>query len=848
MVIWLLLSGCVRPDDTGVAFDLAVDADRDGYAAAEDCRDDDPSISPAAPELCNGWDDDCDQQIDEHALDASTWYADGDGDGWGDEPTTACDAPSGHVERDGDCDDADAHRHPDAEETCDGIDEDCDGQIDDGVEGASTWYLDADGDGYGSADHADSDCDGIVPAGWVSSTDFDCDDTRADVSPAGVETCDEVDEDCDGLVDEEAIDTPTWYPDEDDDGFGAADAATSACSIDGWIQVGDDCDDGQAEVHPDATEVCNDVDDDGDGAVDVDDDDVVDSERLYDDADGDGFGAGEPSQQCPGEGLVDVGGDCEAQNAAVHPDATEDCYDGIDNDCDGDVDADDDDLDATTWYLDLDGDGYGANGSGEASCDEPSGSVVVTGDCNDRDADIHPGGSEVCGDGIDNDCSGDDNGLCLGGSVADAELVVTGSVANSYLGGHAVAADRDGDGTLEAVVGANGETGSRGAVYVFDATATGTATTTDALASWTGWASSEYFGASLAAHDIDGDGADELAVGATGSDLGAEGGGIVVLLDDDAASGAGATEATASWSGLYDWTVGNALAFADDLDGDGAADLVIGGGVVDWSASGSGAVFVTPAETVGNATLGGDTVLYGASASDYFGVAVATVGDMDGDGLDDLAVGASGQDDGGNGAGAAYVFFGPLTAGSTDAADADAFLWGEGRSDQAGTALAGLGDHDGDGYGDLVVGAYQAGDGGRAYVVSGPPSDLDLGLSDCVLEAAGSGDYFGLHVAPVGDVDGDGADDLGVGSRYNDDGGSYSGSAHVFVDPLIGTLEARDAIQLTGAASDDQLWAITGLGDVDADGFDDLLLGAVYADDTASNVGAAYVVLGGLGI
>ncbi|MCB9741997.1 MAG: putative metal-binding motif-containing protein [Alphaproteobacteria bacterium] len=177
------------------------DADGDGSPTREDCDDADPNASPDSPELCDGVDNDCDGQIDDGASDASSWYADADGDGYGaGEPVSACEAPEGYVAQDGDCEDGEATIHPGAEEVCDGVDNDCDGLTDDADEqvgGQSSWYADGDGDGYGAGDTLEA-C--VAPSG-TSALAGDCDDADAGVNPEAAEVCDGVDNDCDGLVD-----------------------------------------------------------------------------------------------------------------------------------------------------------------------------------------------------------------------------------------------------------------------------------------------------------------------------------------------------------------------------------------------------------------------------------------------------------------------------------------------------------------------------------------------------------------------------------------------------------------------------------------------------------------------
>jgi len=381
-----------------------------GYAAATDCDDTDVAVNPGATELCNGVDDDCDGSVDEaSAVDAATWYADADADGYGDAgaSTIACDQPSGHVADATDCDDADAAVSPAGAELCDGIDNDCDGSVDeDDASDASTWYADSDSDGYGDAVATTAACS--QPSGYVVDA-TDCDDADAAVNPAGTEACNGVDDDCDGSVDEaSAVDAATWYADVDGDGYGDASSATSACSPpSGYVADATDCDDADGAVNPVATELCNGVDDDCDGSIDDDDPglDAASTTTWYADGDGDGYGdVTSAADSCsPPSGYVGDNSDCDDADAAVSPAADELCN-GVDDDCDGSVDEDSA-VDASPWYADGDGDGYGDAIASTSACSQPSGYVADDSDCDDGDAAVSPSATETC-DGVDQDCSG----------------------------------------------------------------------------------------------------------------------------------------------------------------------------------------------------------------------------------------------------------------------------------------------------------------------------------------------------------------------------------------------------------------------------------------------------------
>ena len=164
------------------------DADGDGYLSDEDCDDSVATINPGEPEICDGLDNDCDGDIDEGVL--RTFHLDEDGDGFGQAEVAAesCEAPEGMVQNGGDCDDDDQAIFPGALEICDEIDNDCDGDIDDGL--GNWWYVDIDADGYGDVTTAQQTC--AAPEGYVL-IGGDCDDANNLVFPGAIEECDGVD-------------------------------------------------------------------------------------------------------------------------------------------------------------------------------------------------------------------------------------------------------------------------------------------------------------------------------------------------------------------------------------------------------------------------------------------------------------------------------------------------------------------------------------------------------------------------------------------------------------------------------------------------------------------------------
>ncbi|MBK8505893.1 MAG: beta-propeller fold lactonase family protein [Saprospiraceae bacterium] len=192
------------------------------------------------------------------------FYRDNDNDGYGDLNNTiiACNPPLGYVIDNSDCNDANDEIHPGAQEVCNLIDDNCDGQIDEGVQ--TVFYQDADGDGYGNLLTTLLAC--TVPVGYVENS-MDCNDTIPSIFPGATEICNGLDDNCDGSVDEGVQNT--FYLDSDGDGYGSKADSTLACAAPvGYVGNSSDCNDTNNGIHPGATEICNDLDDNCDGSVD----------------------------------------------------------------------------------------------------------------------------------------------------------------------------------------------------------------------------------------------------------------------------------------------------------------------------------------------------------------------------------------------------------------------------------------------------------------------------------------------------------------------------------------------------------------------------------------------------
>lgn len=843
-----------EPLDTGEA-PVVTDVDNDGEDAlvhgGTDCDDNDAAIHTGALEICDGLDNDCDGTADVDATDALTFYEDGDGDGYGVETSTvlACDVPTGFSDVYGDCDDADDGASPGNAEVCDEVDNNCNGRIDEpGAEDEVTWYTDNDGDGYGDINYSTTACE--QPPGYVDNAS-DCDDVFAENSPDAVEYCDGIDNNCDGVVDEDtAADTLVFYIDADADGYGTGSTTTVACTVpSGYSDNATDCDDVEATVNPGAVEVCGDsLDNDCSG--DADGDDASDALTKYPDYDSDGYGltSGETTS-CDFPTTVAwvlVGGDCDQNDSAVNPGASEICDGSTDENCDGSIDEDTA-SDASTWYLDADGDGYGVTTSTTVACDEPSGYAAESTDCDDTTTAVSPDALETCANSTDDDCDGVTDECALSGTLSstDAGAVFAAGADFDFLGVSALSVDVDGDGYDDVLLGANyadEDSTNGGALYLWNGPTSGAHTTDASDVTYGAGSNTARFGESVAAlDDEDADGNLDLVIGAPGYDGSYENGGAV-WLSQGPVSGSGdlSGDSPLVAGGSAEDQLGTALA-SGDLDDDGTTDLLVGASGTTY---GSVYLFMGPVTTA-TSTGAADAEYTGSSSASEAGAAIA-VADIDGDGTDDLLYGAaSDAADKGSGseAGSAFLEYGPISASGGTGTYA---AYGAVSGDSAGSSVAGA-DLNGDGYDDMIVGAAGvSSSAGAVYVVLGPlTANVDLSAADLSFTGTSGGDQAGVTLA-VGDSDGDGSDDLVIGAAYNDDAYTNGGAAYLFYGPFTAgtaSLSAADA-EINGSNTNARAGSAMSFGDVDADGYSDLLIGMPRQSVTYSYGGAGVLMMG----
>jgi hypothetical protein len=553
-----------------------------------------------------------------------------------------------------------------------------------------------------------------------------------------------------------------------------------------------DCDDTDPDVHPGADEYCNDHDDDCDGLTD--EEGAVDGSTWYADVDGDGFGDAEvPFVGCvrPPD-FVELPTDCDDADPARHPGATETC-DGVDSDCDG-ISDDRDAIDTTTWYPDADGDRYGDPAHATPACEQPSGYTSDASDCDDASSTVFPGANEVCGDDIDQDCDGADIGCGYFGDVGlgDEDVIRLVGAASGDQAGKCVsgAGDVDADGYADFLVGAPGSNRSVGSAYLLYGPVRTDGILSRADATFAGEDSGALAGVSVSgAGDVNADGYADILVGAEGEDVPGEPGAVYLLYGPITAD----------------------------------RDLSLA-----------------------------DARYLGEDSGDQAGAAVSGAGDVNADGFDDIIVGAYRHNDGGNYAGAAYVLSGPLTT-SGYLSSGLAELVGENPIDWAGGSVSGAGDVNGDGFSDILVGA--SGDdtrgatSGAVYLLYGPVAGyLDLSAADVKLLGEAPEDLAGYSVRGAGDVNADGLADILIGAAFGSAAGAYSGAAYLLNGPVTAdaVLSSADARLVGEDAQDFAGWSVSGAGDVDADGTDDVLVGAPGNDTAATYAGVAYLLYGPL--
>ena len=875
----------------------------------DDCDDTDPLVNPAAAEVYyNDKDDDC------AGVDAN-------GDGAEDDKDKDSDGATVDV----DCDDEDPTRFPDdsiPEVYYNGLDDDCNLETADGdQDGDSYWHVDYENLVISSGERPMSIPDGDLPGDCWDDPSETQDSlleplAASDVNPGAPEThYDGIDQDCAGEdADRNGVDDDF---DQDGDGF------ASAAYPDADGERGEDCLDcldeacrtaaGEIEdpagltaanVNPDATDVwydgtdadCDgandyDFDEDGDpvpagGGGDCNDEDPLShtgaSDVWYDGVDRDCAGnsdydvdgdfwvpdayAGRTTTNAPGA-RQDGSGDCwDNPSSSVsfpvttvdgattytaadfNPGATDAWYDGVDLDCAGNVD------------FDADGDGY-------SSDSEPNYTGGLGQDCDDSLSAVNPDATEVCSDGIDNDCSGHSAPCGVSGvmSISQAHGALYDPDNSSSGFGYALDAahDIDGDGTMDLVASDPYDStygASLGTVTIYSGAPSGFADATRASeAQLYGYTAGEGTGLDLTGvSDLNGDGYDDVAVGIPYNDDAASNGGLVAFVYGPVTASGPLKMTGAADGGILGTETsgyfGQSLA-AGDLTNSGSEDLLVASPYSDWNGTSSGRLFLVS----GPSSVSYDTdhtTIEGVDERTYSG-RMLEVEDLSGDGVPDLIAGYEYAYYGSTSysVGQVAVLEGPLsTTSSYDlGSDGDSFIYGSDSGAALGSSAA-VADLDDDGYPDLALGA-RYGEGpsgnytGAAYVYFGPlttrqtEEDADLVVSTSVVPTA----YYPQIGSSLGggDIDGDGKDDLVVGGDYA--GPTGAGAIFTFHGPLTaGGLDvtAADGTVMATSSYSQFGWAMS-IGDTSGDGIDDINVSQLYNNGRGYNDGQVLVFTGG---
>jgi FG-GAP repeat/FlgD Ig-like domain/FG-GAP-like repeat len=434
------------------------------------------------------------------------------------------------------------------------------------------------------------------------------------------------------------------------------------------------------------------------------------------------------------------------------------------------------------------------------------------------------------------------------GLSATPAWTAEGDQANARFGvSVASAGDVNGDGFCDVIVGATGYAASasnKGRAFLYFGSAAGLVTSP----AWTadGGPTSELGRSVATAGDVNGDGFSDVIVGAWFADNGQTDEGQAFVYHG-APSGLAASPAWTGEANQASAFYGFSVATAGDVNGDGFSDVIVGAWLADNGQTDEGRAFVYHGSAVGLATTAAWT---GESnqTNAFYGWSVSTAGDVDGDGFCDVIVGSYSYDNTPADEGAAFVYRGSGLGLATTAAWS--FESGQSNS-EFGVSVATAGDVNGDGFADVIVGAPSYDNGetneGRATIYRGSATGF-TGAIYWNADSDNGGAFFGGSVATAGDVNGDGFSDVIVGAWGFDNGATNEGQAFVYHGSADGPASFRDWFAESNQSGSEFGYSVATAGDVNGDGFSDVIIGAPYFDNGFNDDrGRAFVYYGSAG-
>ncbi|MBN1406467.1 MAG: FG-GAP repeat protein [Calditrichaceae bacterium] len=455
---------------------------------------------------------------------------------------------------------------------------------------------------------------------------------------------------------------------------------------------------------------------------------------------------------------------------------------------------------------------------GENDSDKFGGSIASAGDLNnDGYCDLIVGAAYNNESGI----SAGRAYIYFGGDSVDniADLILNGESEGDHFGCAAASAgDVNKDGYDEVIIGARSSnlTGDNtGRAYLYYG---GESMDNSANVTFTGEAADDFFGHDVcSAGDVNNDGCDDIMVSAYRNDAaGSDAGRVYIYYGSESMDNTADVVLTGEEKDDY---FGNCISSAGDMNNDNYDDVIIG---ADRNGNGGSAYLFFGGSSMDSLP---DVKLLAEASYDYFAASVSSVGDVNNDGYDDVIVGAAYNDEAGTSAGRAYIYFGGLPTDNVP----EIVLTGENSYDYFGCSVSSAGDINGDGYTDVIVGAYGNDSGGsgagRAYIYYG--AEKMNNTRDLFLSGELASDWFGCSLSSAGDVNNDGFDDIVIGAKWNDEGGGNAGQVCIYFGGS--SIDSAADVILTGQEEGFQFGtSVSSAGDVNNDGFDDLIIGTDY--------------------